>query len=279
MRLLKVLLLLSLAAPAAAELEGYLLGGGLETDTDDGLRAALLTSIGFSEATWLSAGVAMSSVELASGRDSDTKYADIELDHHFDPVGVAIGAGYWGDPDILDSVDLRGSLYYRNDKFLLAAEVERREFDFIIPPSDFFPGREFAFDADGIGARARIHLSDTVSISASGMQYDYSVNFRPLEDRAAILRLISVSRLSLINNLIDSRASIDLGVNVGLSRWELDYSTWKGAIDQARTKSITLRYLTPISGRTDIEFGLGYDDSDLYGDATFFSVYLYFYGG
>ena len=279
MRFFKVLLLLLLSAPAVAELEGFLLGGGLETDSDDGLRAALLTSIGFSEATWLSAGVAMSSVELASGRDSDTKYADIELDHHFDPVGVSIGAGYWGDPDILDSVDVRGSLYYRDDKLLLAAEYERREFDFIIPPSDFFPGRQFAFDADGIGARMRVHLSDTVSISAAGMQYDYSVDFRPLDERDAILRLISVSRLSLINNLIDSRASVALGIDVGLRRWELDYSTWKGAVDQARTNSITVRYLTPLSGRTDIEFGLGYDDSDLYGEATFFSVYLYFYGG
>jgi hypothetical protein len=41
---------------------------------------------------------------------------------------------------------------------------------------------------------------------------------------------------------------------------------------------VTLRLLTPLSEKTDIEFGLGYDDSDLYGDVTFFSVYLYFYG-
>ena len=35
----------------------------------------------------------------------------------------------------------------------------------------------------------------------------------------------------------------------------------------------------PKIGKTDIEFGVGYDDSELYGDLTFFSVFLYFYGG
>jgi len=29
---------------------------------------------------------------------------------------------------------------------------------------------------------------------------------------------------------------------------------------------------------SDIEFGLGQDDSELYGDVAFFSLYLYFYG-
>ena len=277
MRSLSGLTLLLLAASAQAEIEGYLLGAGLETDSDDGLRGALLASLGFSEATWLSGAVSSSSVDLASGRSSTTRYADIELDHHFDPVGFTLGAAYWGDPDILDSVDMRGSLYFRNDKFMLAGEIETRDFDFIIPPTDFFVGREFAFDADGVGGRARLHLTDNVSVSVSGMKYDYSVDFVPDENRDAI-SLISVSRLSLINNLIDSRASVDLGVDVGLRRWELDFSTWKGALDRSRTRSVTVRFLTPLSYRTDIEFSLGYDDSDLYGDATFLSVYLYFYG-
>ncbi|MGI9273061.1 MAG: hypothetical protein ACR2QT_14880 [Woeseiaceae bacterium] len=277
MRSPKILLLLLLTGPAYADYQGFLLGGGLETDSDDGLRAGLLGSVGFSEDTWLSGAVSGSSVELASGRNSDTIYADIELDHHFNPVGITLGAAYWGDPDILDSVDLRGSLYFRNDKFMLAGEVEKRDFDFIIPSSDVFPGREFAFEGDGIGARARVHLSDAVSLSVSGMKYDYSVDFVPDENRDAI-SLISVSRLSLINNLIDSRASLDVGIDVGLKRWEIDFSTTKGALDRSRSRSVTVRYLTPLSRKTDIEFGLGYDDADLYGNVTFFSVYLYFYG-
>jgi hypothetical protein len=273
----RILLLLFAAGVVQADGNAYLLGGGLESDTDGGLRGSLLAGIELGESTWLSGGFAASSVDLASGRSSDALYGDIELDHHFDPLGISLGVAYWGDPDLLDSVDLRGSLYFRGERFSIAGEYEFRDFDFIIPPSDFFVGREFAFDADGIGARIRYKFTEMFSISASAMSYDYSVNFRPDENRDA-LRLITVSRFSLINTLIDSRAGVDFAFDVGSSRWELDYSTWKGALDRARTQSVTIQYLRPLSLRTDIEFGLGYDESDLYGDVTFFSLYLYFYG-
>lgn len=273
----KTFLLLFAAAPAMAA-DGWLIGAGVEADTDDGLRGALIAGVGLSEKTWLSGGASHSSVDFATGRSSSTTYADIELDHHFDPVGISVGAAYWGDPDVLDSVDLRAALYWKNDAVMLAVDAETRDFDFIIPPSDFFVGREFAFDADGIGGRLRFSIGDRASLRFSAMRYDYSVDFRPDENRDAI-SLITVSRLSPLTNLIDSRAGIDLGVDVGVSsRWELDFTTWKGALDRSRTDSYTLRFLTPLGRRTDIELGLGFDESDLYGDVTYFSVYLYFYG-
>jgi hypothetical protein len=271
------MILLLLAGVAQAQGNGFLLGGGLETDSDSGLRGAVLGSVGLAEKTWLSGSASTTSVDLPLRRSSDIVSADIELDHHFDPVGFAIGAAYWGDPDILDSVDLRASLYFKNERVTLAGEYETRDFDFIIPPTDFFSGREFVFDANGIGARARFKIGKAFSIGMSGMRYDYSVDFVPDENRDA-LRLVTVSRLGLINNLIDSRARIDFALDMGPQRWELDFSTWKGALDRSRTRSMTLRYLTPLGNRTDIEFGLGYDDSDLYGSITLFSVYLYFYG-
>lgn len=269
--------MLLFAGAAQAEGGGYLFGGGLETDSDGGVRGAVLASVGLSKETWLSGSASFSRVELATGRDSDTRYGDIELDHLFDSVGITIGAAYWGDPDILDSVDLRASLYFRGDRVMLAGEYESRDFDFIIPPTDLFSGREFTFDADGVGAQARFELNEVVSMGLSGMKYDYSVDFRPDENRDAI-SLISVSRLSPINTLIDSIASIDFGFDVGLKRWELDFATWKSVLDQSRSRSLTVRYLTPLSKRTDIEFSLGYDDSELYGDVTYFSVYVYLYG-
>jgi len=277
MRWSRYLFILLAAGAAHADIDGYLLGAGLETDADQGFRGSLLAGISLNDDTFLSGALSASSVDLPSGRSSDTVYGDIEVDHHFDPLGVTVGAAYWGDPDLLDSVDLRSSVYYRNDRFMLAGEYEYRDFDFIIPPTQFFPGREFAFDADGVGARVRYKFTKSFSMSASGMKYDYSVDFRPNENRDAV-SLISVSRLSLINNLIDSRASVDFAFDVGLQRWQLDYSTWKGALDRSRTKSVTVNYLRPLSSKTDIEFGLGYDQSDLYGDVTFLSIYLYFYG-
>lgn len=275
---LRALALLLIAGSVHAEGQGFLIGGGLETDSDEAVRGILIGGLGVGEKTWLSASASMGSVTLGNGQSSNIAYGDIELDHHFDPVGIRIGAAYWGDPDILDSVDLRGALYWRNDKITIAAEYEYRDFDFIVPPTDVFPGREFAFDADGFGLRAQFRLSENVSLGLSGMKYDYSVPFQPDENRDAV-RLISVSRLSQINDLIDSRAGMSLGINSGLKYWGVDFNTWKSALDRSRTNSLTIHYMMPLSDKTDIEFGLGYDNSDLYGGVTFFSLFLYFYGG
>jgi hypothetical protein len=254
-----------------------MLGGGAESDSDGGLSLALIGAVGFTEKTWLSAGVAQRDVDLVSGRELETRYADIELDHHFDPIGVRIGAAYWGDSDVLESHDWRASMYYRSDSATVSFEYEYRDFDFIIPSTDFLASRRVMFDADGFGMSARFKTSENTSIRLRGIKYDYSVPFRPVENVDAA-RLISVTRLSLINSLVDHRANLSLSIDQGLKNWDIDLSTWESIIDRSRTKSLTVRYLLPMTDRTDIELGIGYDDSELYGDVTFFSLYLFFYG-
>jgi hypothetical protein len=270
-------MLVLLAGNAFAAGDGFMIGGGVESDTEDGISASVIGGIGLGENTWLSAGVAKSSVELGRSRELETWYADIELDHYFDPVGVRVGAAYWGDSDVLESRDWRASVYWRNDAVMLAAEYEYRDFDFIIPSTDFLTSRKIIFDADGLGATARFQMSENTSLRFKGMKYNYSMPFRPVENRDAA-DLLTVSRLSLINTLVDHRAGISLGIDQGLKRWEIDFTTWKEVIDDSRTNSTTLRFMLPMSDKTDIEFGLGYDDSEIYGDVTFFSLYLYFYG-
>jgi len=274
----KYLVLILFAGNAIAAGDGFLIGAGVESDSEDGIRGSFIGGIGVSEDTWLSVGLSKSSVELPIRRDINTVYADVELDHFFDPVGVRIGVSYWGDSDVLDSNDWRASLYWRGEKVTLSGEYEFRDFDFTVPSLDLATSREFMFDADGLGASARFELSDNVSLTLGGKAYDYSVDFVPIENRD-VLSLISVSRLSLINSLIDSRANLGLAIDSGLKRWELEFATWKGEVDKARTNSLTVRFLMPVGGKADIEFGLGYDDSDIYGDVTFLSLFLYFYGG
>ena len=255
-----------------------MIGGGIESDNEDGISVAVIGGVGLAEETWLSAGLAKSSVEIDRGLDVEALYGDIELDRYFDPLGVRIGASYWDDSDILYSNDWRASLYWRNDTVTLAAEYEFRDFDFIIPSTDRLTSREIMFDADGLGISARFQVSESTSLRVRGIKYDYSVPFRPVENTDAA-SLLTVSRLSLINTLVDYRAVMTIGVDQGSKHWEVDFVTWQGAINESRTHSITLRYLMPMSDKTDIELGLGYDDSELYGDVMFFSVYLYFYGG
>lgn len=253
-----------------------MIGGGVESDSEDGLNLAVIGGYGFTEKTWLSGGVARSSAELGTGGDLENLYADVELDHWFDPIGVRIGGAYWGNSDILESQDGRLSLYWRGDSAMLAAEFERRDFDLDVPGTDFSPGRRITFDADGIGATLRFDLNDRADIRLSGMKYDYSVPFRPIEDRD-VIDLISVSRLSVLNSLVDHRAGITVGIDQGTKRWEFDAATSEGAVAAVRRKSYTLRYLLPMSDSSDIEFSVGYDESEIFGDVTFFSVYLYFY--
>ena len=270
------LLLLFVSASASAA-DGFLMGGGAESDSDGGLSVALIGGVGLGLDTWLSAGFAKSSVDLVSGRKLDTLYADIELDHFFDPIGIRVGAAYWGDSDVLESNDWRGAMYFRNDKVALALEYEFRDLDFVIPSRDFLASRRVMFDADGFGASARINTSENTSLRLRGIKYDYSIPFRPVENVDAA-RLISVTRLSLINTLVDHRASVSLSIDRGLKNWDIELSTWESILDRSRTRSLTVRYLMPMTDKTDIELGIGYDDSELYGDVAFFSLYLFFYG-
>lgn len=258
--------------------EGYIFGLGAEGDTADGLAASIIGEIGVTEDTWISAAVARNSVKLPRSENLDTWYVDLGIDHWFDPVGIRAGMAYWGDSDILDSVDWRASLYARGGRLTIAGDLEYRDFRFRLPATDFFPGRTVSFAAQGIGLNARVELSDAVSLSLFGMDYDYDVNL-DIDSNRRILELLSFSRLSLINSLVDHRIGASLGVDVDERRWQFDLMSWKGEVDRGATRSATVRFLTPIGDATDIEFGIGADDSDLYGTVTFFSVFLYFYGG
>lgn len=269
-------LLLLCATPLWAA-DGYVIGVGVETDSDGAVAGSLSGGIGLAENTWLSSAFAKTTVDLPSDIEIDTVYADIEIDHWFKPLGIRATAAYWGDSDVLDSVDYRASLYWRNDKVTLSANYEYRDFTFDILRDTIFSGRDVKFHANGSGLSGRIELGEKVDLSFAAIDYDYNVNLR-IDENRPILDYLSVSRLSLINSLIDYRARVGLGIDVGERRWSLDLATWKGEVDGRKTKSATLRFITPLGDRSDIDFGLGVDDADGYGSVTVFSFYLYFYG-
>ena len=268
------LILLSGNALAAG---GYVLGAGLEGDSADGLAGSVIGDIELGDKTWLSAAAARSTVDVGI-RSPDAWYGDVGIDHWFDPVGVRAGASYWGDNDTLDSNDWRASLYWRSDRFSLAGDYEFRDFTFDLPATDFFPGRTVSFDASGVGLTTRFDITDKLSIGLYGMDYDYSVNLR-LDSNRGLLDLLAFSRLSLINSLVDYQAHATLALDVGDRRWELDIGTWKGEVDGGTTRSATVSLLNPLGNNADLELALGVDDSELYGNVTFFSVFLFFYGG
>jgi len=271
------MLLLVVGLPAAAQ-TSYLLGGSVEFDSADGVAASALASVALTDRTWLSASLARTDVELPRGLEAKTWYADLGLDHYFEPLGVRLGAAYWGDNDFFDSLDLRGSLYVRGERGSLSLDLEHRDFELDLPATDLRPERDVGFGAVGAGLSLRYGLTADVDVVASGMTYDYDVPLRIAEsDR--LLSLLSISRLSLLSSLIDWRASVGMGVDFGLSRLEFDVAKWRGSIDGSDNLSATVGFLTPATDRTDVELRIGFDDSDLYGEVTILSLFVYFYGG
>ncbi len=273
-----LLLLVGAATPALADKGDYLLGGGIESDTDATFAGSVFAERALSDRTWLSLAAARTRVDIERSDSLDTWYADLGIDHNFDPVGVRLSAAYWGDSDILDSLDGRLSVYLRQPRFTLAADVEYRDFELDFPPFGQFPGRDVGFDASGFGATATFRLTDRVGLSIFGMDYQYSVDLR-LDQNRPIARFLNVSRLSLINSLVDYRAGGSINVDRKLSRLSVAYQAWQGAVDGSVTHSFTGRFMTPLGDRSDIEVGVGYDNSELYGDVIFLSLFLYYYGG
>ena len=267
-----------LAQVAHAEKGDYILGAGLSADDADGIAASLIADIGVAETTWVSASIGRSGVELPRGQELNTWYGDIAIDHYFSPIGVRFGLAYWGDSDIFDSIDVVGAIYARGENGSIALDAERRDFELELPPIDILPRTNIPFHANGLGLSGRIDLSKRTNVHFSGMNYEFSVNLRS-ENATRVINLLSISRLSLLSSLIDWRVSAGLGVDFRLQHWRFDVARWRGSIDGGDNHSVTLAFMTPMTDRTDIEFSLGYDDSDLYGQVTVLSVFLYFYGG
>lgn len=266
------LLLAALPLPASE----HIIALGADLDSEDSKAFSVAGNFALAEETWLSASLGNnhSPGELF---DLNAIYLDAGIDHYFDPIGMRVAAAYWGDSDLLDSKDLRGSLYWRNDRGSLAVDVERRDFDLtfeFLLSRDF---REVEFSADGIGASLRLKLHDALSIYANGMSYDYSRNLA-VQPNIDVLRIFALSSLSTVNSLLDDRVSAGLEYSFGSRVLDVRASSWRTAVFGDRVDSIGLGLLTPLGSASDIELRLSLDDSDSAGRATLFSVYAYFYG-
>ena len=268
------LALILLSANAFAE--GFILGLGMEGDSEDGRAFSAFGDFGLGENTWLSTYGTLAQTEGII-RDNDTVLAGASMDHFFGPVGVRIGGSYWGNADILDSRDFEASIYVRGEPGSLSLDYERRNFEFDLQ-SDQLLGRTVKFHAIGWGLTTRLSLGDSVSLFAGGMGYDYSRNLR-LQPDIDVFAFISRSRLSMINNLIDHHFNAGIEFRFGLRSLDVTAGEWQTAIDGGHIYSYSVGFLTPLGDRFDGEFRLSLDDSEFYGRTTAFSFYLYYFGG
>jgi hypothetical protein len=265
-----------LSANCALAGDGYVLGIGAEGDTSHSRAFSAFADFGITENTWISATAAKAQAKGALS-ELNTIYGDIGLDHHFDPIGVRIGAAYWGDSEILDSVDIRGSLYVRTKGLSLSAEYENRSFDFLFNLEPLLERRQVEFGADGYGLRFRVKASDRLSLYLRGMSYDYSVDLTRLQN-IADLNFLAASRLSLANSLLDYRIDGGVDIELGLKTLSLEAGSRQTAIDSGRVASLSAGLLFPATDASDIELRVGYDDSENFGGTTVISFFWFFYG-
>jgi len=271
-----ILFPLLLLITANAEADGYVIGIGGEGDSADGRAVTAFGDFGVGEQTWLSVTAGSAQTE-GFVRNNDTKYADVGFDHWFKPVGVRLGASYWGNSDILDSRDLRASFYIRGDAGLIFLEYEKRDFEFDLQ-SDTLRGRTAEFSANGWGLNSRLSMGEQVNVLFGGIKYDYSRNLR-LQPDIDVLAFVSNSRLSMINSLIDYRFNAGLEFNFGLKSIDVIAGRWQTAIDGSSIDSYSLGFLTPVSDRVDMELRVALDDSETFGRTTALSIHLYYFGG
>jgi hypothetical protein len=256
---------------------GYVIGIYGEADNAGGRALGGFVDYGVTEKTWLSAALARTNTGGVLG-GLETLYADAAIEHSFGLFGARVGAAYWGDDDILDSTDLRASVFLRGDKGSLSFDFERRDFDFVFSPL-FQPDqvRTAEFTANGLGGAGSIQAGDNARLFASGMVYDYSRDLR-LQPSIDSLRLLSSSRLSLMNSLIDYRTSGGVEFRFGQRALDITFSRWQTAIDGGKVNSVSFGFVTPSGPASDLELRIAVDESENFGSTFALAVSFYFFG-
>ena len=137
--------------------------------------------------------------------------------------------------------------------------------------------RTTSFYANGSGLSAWFQTSKNSSIYAGGMDYDYSVQIQ-VQENIDVLQFLSVSRLSLINSLVDYRMNIGFNVLFGMRSLDFNISNWRTELDQGQVTSYGIGLTTPVDDFSDLELRIAYDNSENFGDTYVFSLFFYTFG-
>lgn len=255
----------------------FIVGAGLEADTEEAAAVSVFGDFALGESSWVNGGVSRS--DTGDGAEGLGAWAaQVGIEHRFGLLGLRAGAGYWGDSDLLDSNDVDASIFFDGDVGSLSFDYERREFDFVAR-APFRPiSRTVEFGATGLGVSARIDATDRSSLYAGGMRYDYSRDPRN-EPRIDVLRFLLLTRLSMMNSLIEQRWHAGIEWQFGDRSLDLRYGNWRTAISGSRVQSLGVGWVTPAGSASDLELRVALDDSAEFGTAGVLSVFVYFFGG
>lgn len=238
------------------------------------------------------------------------------FDRQLGQFGFSLDGERWGDSEEVESTDLRATAHFGGERYRFYLELENRQ----IHLSPSLPDRvDLDVDGAGIGLRIRVNLTDRLSLSLRGINYDYEwsaptlqpvrpnlqLTSQPLKRQKSLTSLCTkattlINRCSQVQNFVkllerrdsyvqstlannsflDSELSLNMEWQVGTKL--LNFNVTKDrAIDLERSEShsIGASILFPINSRVDMELSLGRSEFDLYESSTYGGVFFLIYGG
>ncbi len=270
--------------PGAAEQDSggqWALLLALQGDNEDARAVQAGLSYALSAASWVSLDAGVTRQATPPGEATlRSRALGLGLDHNFGRMGLQLSADYWGDPGELVRTGIRGSVYHRGEFARLDLLGIYRDYELTarIPDDEgnLLDERELGMHSTGLGFGARFY-GDSWFGGLRGAWFDFSRDPKVFRSRTAF-RVLSLSALTLANSFLDYRAEASLGFEWGLRSLEFELSAGRSAVDDARVRTVTLYYVTPLSERLDLEVSLGRNDSEGLDNAVFAGLALSWFG-
>jgi hypothetical protein len=257
----------------------WALGLALQVDEESNDSKLATFNWGVTSSTWLSfaAGRSTSPADQADVT-ADTLVASV--DQRFGRVGVAFEVEHWGDPDALESEDLRGTFYVERERFRVGFTYETRDIDVpftLTGPLGRTISRNVGVGADGVAVDLRVSPAERWQLYFGASEHDYERDLAVLP-RIDRLNLLSTSTLTLANSFVDHVRTLGVERELGRALLNLSYTRDESAIDGSRFETFDAAVLFPIAARVDLEINVGNGRSDFLGSGLDGGVLLLLYG-
>jgi hypothetical protein len=257
----------------------WALGLAAQVDEESNDSRLVTFNWGVTPKTWLSfaAGSSSSPADQANVT-ADTLAAAV--DQRFDHIGIAFEVEHWGDPDVLESEDLRGTLYFDSERFRIGFSYESRDIDVpftLTGPLGRTISRNVSVGADGLAVDIRVKPADRWQLYFGAKEYDYErdLSVLPRIDR---LNLLSASTLTLANSFVDHARMLAAEREIGRALVTVSYTHDESAVDGSRLETLDAAVLFPIGARVDLEVNVGNGRSDFFQSGLYGGVLLLVYG-
>jgi hypothetical protein len=267
------------SSPPPDDRGAWLLGVGAQFDEEGGESLIGTFNVGVASSTWLT---------LVGGRStSPAERADIEadtfvigVDHRFAKVGFALEAEQWGDPGVLETEDLAGSVYFDRERWRVGFGYEARDIEIPLTLTGPLGGtltRTVDVADDRYSLDARVGLGERWQLYLGAAEHDYErdLGVLPRIDR---LNLLSASTLTLANSFIDHERFIGAEHDFGLTFVNFRYATDRSALDDSEFETYEVAVLLPIGRRVDLEVNVGHGRSEIFDAGLFGGLVFLIYG-